>query len=53
MFEIWYFKYETHLFNLYNITINRLKNNKIDTDITFEKFCIFVYNNSSGYISNY
>lgn len=46
-FDKWYIIYHKHLKNMYyNIIVNR-------SSITYDEFCIFVYDNSSKHISQW
>jgi len=55
-FDRWYEEYENQLINIYSIMIEilleRYGEENID-DITFIKFCRFIYNSSSQYILKY
>lgn len=51
-FDNWVKSYERYINHLYNIFLSYLSPNE-KREITFEKFCIFVYENSSGNIVDY
>jgi hypothetical protein len=47
----WYEKYYTHLYSMYKLSNDILKNRYTETEnIDFDKFCFLIYKYSSKYI---